>query len=125
MKTESARSYVFIVEYVELHKMASSKYFTFQKSEREKNWTNFSDLDPDGQALFLCITSIIKASDWAKSNSAAKQISGIFRSSCLAHHATPVSIMEKNEIQITGLSQVTQQYQLISCIAKVFNLNFV
>ena len=114
-----------MVEYVELHKMASSKYFTFQKSDLEKNWTNFFDFDPDGQALFLCITSIIKASDWAKSNSAAKQISGIFRSSCLVHHATPVSIFENDEIQITGLSEVTQQYQLISCIAQVFNLNLV
>ena len=109
---------------MELHKISQSQHVKKNQS-REKNWTDYLALDPDGQALFQCITSIIKAKEWASTSGAATQIASIFRVSCLAHHSTPVSILETNAIEITGISQVTQQYQLISCIATVFRLHLV
>ena len=101
---------------MELHKISQSQYIK-KNQQREQNWADYLNLDPDGQNLFQCITSIIKSKEWASTSGAAKQISSIFRVSCQAHHSTPVSILETNEIEITGISKVTQQYQLISCIA--------
>ena len=109
---------------MELHKISQSQHVKKNQS-RDKIWADYLALDPDGQALFQCITSIIKAKEWANTSGAGTQISSIFRVSSLAHHSTPASILETNAIQITGISQVTQQYQLISCIATVFRLQFI
>jgi hypothetical protein len=105
--------------------MSTSTYITVQKNQRETNWANYFAFDPDGQALLTCIRSTLKAGDWATPTAAARQISAIFRVSSLAHHSTPVSINENNEIEISGLSKVTQQFQLISCVASTFGFSLV
>jgi hypothetical protein len=110
---------------VELCKINPSQYVSIQTTDREKKWSLYFSKDPDGQALFKCITSRIKSSEWATPLNAAKQITAIFRSSSLSHHATPLSITDNREIETTGLSQVTQQYQLIFCIANIFSLKLV
>ena len=103
--------------------MSASKYVTFQRGRREENWAEYFALDPDGQNLFQCITSVIKSSDWASTAGAARQIASIFRTSGLAYRSSPESIAETNESEGTGMmSKVTQQLQLMSCIATVFNL---
>ena len=105
--------------------MKASEFIKYQDNQRKKNWAKYFECDPDGQNLFKCITSVIKSRQWASTEGAAAQITSIFTSSSLAHHATPVSIMETNEIELTGMSKVTQQYQLISCIATVYNIQLV
>mmetsp|Transcript_23593 Transcript_23593/g.32274 ORF Transcript_23593/g.32274 Transcript_23593/m.32274 type:complete len:106 (+) Transcript_23593:459-776(+) len=105
--------------------MSTSTYFTVKQGMRETNWTNYFSLDPDGQSLLACITSIIKAREWATPKGAAQQIAAIFRVSSLSHHSTPVSISENNVIETAGMSKVTQQFQLISCIASTFNLSLI
>jgi hypothetical protein len=97
----------------------------FQQGKREENWNNFLSLDSNGIKLFQCISSKLKAKDWITPTGAAKQITAIFRTSSLAHHSTPSSIIENEEIEVTGLRKVTQQYQFIFCVANVFNLSLV
>jgi hypothetical protein len=105
--------------------MNASTTMKYKLGNREENWQKFFSSDSDGKELFKCISSKMKAKDWATAAGAAKQIASIFRTSSLAHHATPLSIIENREIEVTGLSNVTQQYQFIICVANVFNLSLV
>ena len=98
---------------------------SMKNNDREGNWKNFLSLDDDGIRLFHCISSKLKSKAWSSAAGAAKQITAIFRTSSLAHHSTPTSIIESNEIEMTGLNGVTQQYQFIYCVANAFNLSLV
>jgi hypothetical protein len=97
---------------------------TYVPKAREKNLPFFT-YDRNGQVLFACITSHIKSTEWKSPKGAAKQIDAIFRSSSFAHHSTPVSIHELSEINVTGLQNITQQYQLIACVASTFHLTLL
>jgi hypothetical protein len=67
----------------------------------------------------------IRANEWKGEKKAAEQIEAIFRTGSLPAHATPVSIGDEKEIDVTALHQATQQMQFITCVASCFNLRLI
>jgi hypothetical protein len=102
--------------------MNTSSEMTYKRNDRERNWENFFTKDSYGITLLNCLSSNIRLKEWSTPAGAAKQVSSIYRSSSLNYHSTHLSIVDNEEISTVGISQVTIQYQLISCVAKTFNL---
>ena len=83
--------------------MAPSTYFKCQQGQRELLGQFLPLRSRRSGIVFMHYLQDQGNKRVGNSKSAAKQISEIYKSSCLAHHATSVSIAEKYDTQITGL----------------------